>query len=140
MVCTLPQVFLPETAAITMSNDHHVTLGDVYVYQLLFCLCDKIPDRGNWKRNGFFLLRLCGYSPPGWGRQDGRSMKGLVTTVQPVRKWQALSSFPPFILPIQSETKPEGGVRHFGWSRLIFQRSLKIPAQTHPGVPNHAIG
>lgn len=36
-------------------------------------------------------------------------MRGLVTTVQPVRKWQALSSFSPFILPIQSETKPEGG-------------------------------
>lgn len=31
--------------------------------------------------------------------------------MQPVRKLEALNSFSPFILPIQSETKPEGRSR-----------------------------
>lgn len=54
LMCPHSTVFLPKTAAPTVSCDHHVKLGDVHMYQLLFS--DKIPDKGNSRRRWFVLV------------------------------------------------------------------------------------
>jgi hypothetical protein len=43
-----------------------------FIYVLIFCHCDKIPNINNLRNERFILAHgFTGFSPSRWGRQDG---------------------------------------------------------------------